>query len=636
MCGIAGTIVFNANAEKYSEQLHNATRALSKRGPDAQNVFIDRCAALGHARLSIIDTSEAGTQPMNDHTGRYVIVFNGEIYNYPALKKDLLQKGYVFHNNTDTEVLLNLYAEYGTDSLQHLNGFFAFAIYDKTNETVFMARDRMGIKPFLYYKDETRLVFASEMKAIVPFLENKQLHTEALYTYLQLNYTPAPFTMFKGVEKLSPGHYITADKTGSFEIKKYYSAQEPKEKEASKNNIGYENAQAQFELLLRQSVEKRLIADVPLGSFLSGGMDSSVIAMLAAQYSPNINTFSIGFKDEPYFDETYFANLVAKKIKTNHTVFSLSNNDLLQHLFDILDYLDDPFADSSAIAVYILCKETRNKITVALSGDGADELLGGYNKHYAEWNARNRKILNAFLKISSPVFGWFPQSRNSFFSNKARQLSRYAGGLKMTAAERYWRWCAFTDEKGAGNFLSKKINQNLDCGSYMNLKRSYTCYIDERKAMNDVFYADLHLVLPNDMLTKVDLMSMANSLEVRVPFLDHELVDFVFSLPSEYKITSKERKKILADTFRKQLPEEIFTRAKHGFEVPLLKWFRNELRSLIEDDLLNDRFVSEQNIFNTEAIKNLKQKLFSSSPGDAHAHVWALLVFQYWWKKHFN
>jgi asparagine synthase (glutamine-hydrolysing) len=312
----------------------------------------------------------------------------------------------------------------------------------------------------------------------------------------------------------------------------------------------------------------------------------------------------------------------------------LTNNDLYEHLFDILDYIDEPFADSSAIAVNILSRHTRSKVTVALSGDGADELFAGYNKHYAEYNARKGSLTNLLLKAGGPVLKTLPQSRNSKTGNLFRQLDRYAQGLNMNEKERYWRWCSFTTEQDAWKALAHLTSSKIDKAAYGQRKKEILQYINKGGSFNDVLYSDMHLVLQNDMLTKVDLMSMAHGLEVRVPFLAHNFVNFIFSLPSEYKIHNGERKRILKDAFRDMLPAELFSRPKHGFEVPLLKWFQGELRSLITDDLLSDSFIRAQGIFDPGAINQLKKQLFSSSPGEVQARIWGLIVFQYWCKKY--
>jgi len=434
--------------------------------------------------------------------------------------------------------------------------------------------------------------------------------------------------MIKNVRKLDPGNYLWI-KNNVVVQKEYYSI--PYHEKIDNGLVdSYEIASAKIYNLLEQSVENRMISDVPLGAFLSGGVDSSVIVALASKFTKQLNTFSIGFKDEPFFDETQYAQLVAKKFNTNHTVFSLSNDDLFSVLFNVLDYLDDPFADSSAIAVYILSQHTRRHVTVALSGDGADELFGGYMKHSGELKIRNAGISGSLLKSFNPLINMLPQSRNTMLSNKFRQLAKYVNGLSLNERERYWRWCSFINEFQAKELLKSEYNLS----EYQIRKEKVLVNIREG-GMNDVFYSDMKHVLVNDMLTKVDLMSMANSLEVRVPFLDYELVNYVFSLPDSYKVQGNIRKRILQDTFKPILPSEIYHRPKHGFEVPLLKWFRNDLFSLINDDLLSDGFIDAQNIFNLSETKKIKTRLQSNNPGDIHAQIWGLIVFQYWWKKYF-
>ncbi|MFA5782306.1 MAG: asparagine synthase (glutamine-hydrolyzing) [Bacteroidales bacterium] len=630
MCGITGIFAFRNEALPFLKRLDNAVQTLSKRGPDKNGTFFHSCVALGHARLSVIDTSDAASQPFTDNSGRYTIVFNGEFYNFKQHRDGLLKKGIQLKSQSDTEVLLYLYITEGPSCLEKINGFFAFAIYDKEEESLFIARDRIGIKPLFIYKDDEKFIFASELKALLQYGIHKELDYTSLFQYLQLNYIPGPFSILKNVTKLKPGKYLQIRKDEITE-KEYYKIPFQPGDEIKKYSVGYEDAQNIIFELLDNSVKLRMISDVPLGAFLSGGIDSSIIVALASKYTERLNTFSIGFKNEQLFDETRYAALVAEKYKTNHTVFSLSNDDLFSVLFEVLDYTDEPFADSSALAVYILSKHTRKHVTVALSGDGADELFGGYNKHRAEFRIRNAGVAEKSLRLLNPLWNVLPQSRNSAFANKIRQFSRFADGMNLSADERYWKWCGFADETEIENMLKVKINKE-----YSERKRQILQYISEKGSMHEVLYSDMHLVLQNDMLTKVDMMSMANSLEVRVPFLDHNLVSYAFSLPSEFKIDKRFGKKIIRDAFRKKLPDEIYHRSKHGFEVPLLKWFRKELKSFIFDELLNEDFVREQGLFDFVEISKLKEKLFSNSPGDAFARIWGLIVFQYWWKKYFK
>jgi asparagine synthase (glutamine-hydrolysing) len=633
MCGITGYYSLNPHSLSALNLTETATDSLAKRGPDSRGTYYHQKAGLGHRRLSIIDITDGASQPMSDESGRFTLVFNGEIYNYRELRKELEQEGVSFRSHSDTEVLLHMYKLYGKNCLHRLNGFFAFAIYDNISDHLFIARDRMGIKPLLYYKDEEFFAFASELKGLLAYNIPKKLNYQALYLFLQFNYVPAPLSMIKGVQKLMPGHYMEiSDKKVRTEA--YYTI--PYQKEAINNlELSYEQQQAQLIKLLEQSVQRRLIADVPLGAFLSGGIDSSVITALASRHTQELNTFSIGYKDEPFFDETHYAQLVAKKFQTEHTVFSLSNEDLYEHLHEILDYIDEPFADSSAIPVYILSQQTKKKASVALSGDGADELFSGYNKHMAAYHSLHGGFAALAIKNLLPLWNVLPKSRNTPLGNKVRQLQRFAIGMQYNEAERYWRWASITPEVRALNLLSFQSQQAIDEQQYLNSKKHLLRHFSQNGDLNELLLTDMELVLPNDMLTKVDLMSMANGLEVRVPFLDHEVVNFAFQLPISSKINSKMKKRILQDSFREVLPPELYQRPKHGFEVPLLKWFRGDLKTLILDDLLEDEFIKEQGIFELSEIRCLKEKLFSANPEDVHAQIWGLIVFQHWWKKYF-
>jgi len=630
MCGITGVFAFNLIGKFNMIHVTAATMALEKRGPDFQDIHLDEFVALGHRRLSIIDTSSIAHQPMWDETRRYCIIFNGEIFNYRELRKQLESQGIQFISQSDTEVLLNLFIRYGADCLPKLNGFFAFCIYDKREQTFFLARDRYGIKPMLYLFDEDKFLFASEMKSILEYGIDKELDYTSLHTYLQLNYIPAPDTIFTHVKKLMPGHYLNVGRR-KIESHCYYSIPVDKNYEAL---VSYDEAKEKLKTLLEDSVQRRLVADVPLGAFLSGGIDSSVITALASKHKSDLHTFSIGFRDEKFFDETAYASLVAKHFKTEHTVFSLTNDDLFAHVNSVLDYTDEPFADSSAINVYILSKETRKHATVALSGDGADEMLAGYNKHAAAYRMMHRGWKENMVSALAPVWDALPKSRNSSVGNKFRQLKRFADGMKLNSQERYWQWAGFAREAEVNALFSETSRSKFQQQEYETRKKELLRAIPEKETMNDILLTDMNLVLANDMLTKVDLMSMANGLEVRVPFLDYQVVNFLFSLPDDYKITSSIRKRILQDAFKDILPQKLYNRPKKGFEVPLLKWFRKEMKSLIVDDLLSEKNITEQGIFTYSEIAKLKRELFSSNPQDVHARIWALIVFQWWWRKY--
>jgi asparagine synthase (glutamine-hydrolysing) len=655
MCGITGAYAFTEKGKDFFGKLDAAVETLKLRGPDASGTSVHGNVALGHTRLAILDTSSAAAQPFHDPSGRYTIVFNGEIFNFRELKDEL--PDVVFATTSDTEVLLHLYIRYGDAMLSRLNGFFAFAIHDRDTDSLFLARDRMGIKPLLVYQDGDVLIFGSEMKALMAFGIPKEIDRTSQFLYHQFNYTPFPHTIFEGVKEVEPGSFLEirnqkseirhakdeigkeenggneaianrqSSRTCGINRKSFWTLPAPS---SPKTSLTYEAAQKELIRLMRLSVQRRMVSDVPLGSFLSGGIDSSVIATLAAEQTDKLRTFSIGYADEPHFDETKYAEAVAKRIGSEHTVFKLTNDDLFANLHQVLDYLDRPFADSSCLPVYILCKETRKHVTVALSGDGADELFSGYNKHAAEFRARSGGGANAAIAALRPLWHLLPSSRNSKWGNTVRQLRKFSDGLNLSPADRYWSWASFLPEKDVAELMGEDIHLSEE---YLLRKKTLTEELRGAHGMDEMLYADLHQVLRNDMLTKVDLMSMANSLEVRVPFLDHEVVEFACSLPEHFKINSQMRKRIVQDAFRPMLPPELYQRPKQGFEVPLLKWFRTELRSMLHDDLLNGNFIVEQGMFSPVKVRSLLQNLDSNDPGDAATHVWNLMVFQHWWKR---
>ena len=628
MCGITGIITSSEEAAKYFSAIKSATLALHHRGPDSSGSFSDFNALLGHTRLSIIDTSHASDQPFYSPDGRFVIVYNGEIFNFKELRKNLLDKGVTFTTSGDTEVLLQLYINEGDKFLDKVNGFFAFAIYDKLQKTLFIARDRLGIKPLYYYWDGGKFIFASEMKALMSYPFERKIDNASLCEYLQLNYIPAPNTMLEGVKKFPVGNFAKINYNDRELIfTPFYK--EPYFEGCDNKNISYENAVKSFYDLLDNSVQKRLLADVPLGTFLSGGLDSSAITAIASLHKKNINSFSIGYKDEPLFDETQYAELVSRKLGTEHHTFKLDNSDLFGELYNILDTLGEPFGDSSAIPMYILCRKARQYVKVSLSGDGGDELMGGYNKHMAEFKLRKSPYLGLMTKSVAPFLNLIPHSRNTVIGNRVRQVLRFSKGAKLNLPDRYWEWASIADE-GKALKLIKTKNENLKT-VLAGRKGAYLSLLDND--LNSLFYADIKLVLQNDMLVKTDLMSMANSLEVRSPLLDYRLVEYLFSLPYKFKINEHSQKRILKDAVSHLLPQEIMQRKKQGFEVPLLKWFKTELKGSIESLWLADDYIESQGIFDSGYIKSLKNQLYSSNPQDAVAQIWGLIVFQHWYKR---
>jgi len=626
MCGITGIYAFNEIGRLFSVNLTASNQAIKHRGPDQDGTYYDYYCAMAHRRLSIIDLTEDGRQPMSDETGRYTIVFNGEIYNYRPLRQKLEKLGYSFRSKSDTEVLLKMYIHFKEECLTQLHGFFGFAVHDKEDNSLFIARDRMGIKPIVYYLDEDKFLFASEIAALLAFNIPKEVDAVSAYQYFQLNYVPAPHTMFKNVFKLLQGHYIKI-KNKDIEIKKWFEPTYVPHQNLSK--ISYDDAKKELIRLLEQSVEERMVADVPLGTFLSGGIDSSTVTALAAKLTPHLNTFSVGYRDEPLFDETHYAELVAQRYYTNHTVFKLSTQDFFDNIFDLLQYYAEPFGDSSAIPTYILCKNTRQKVTVALSGDGGDEVFAGYRKYYGEYRARQGGLIPTMLKLAYPVLDALPKTRNSFIGNKIRQLHRFSGSMYLSAEERYWYLCSWRQEQDALALLSEKMLSGFDKDEYHKRKKILTQYI-KGDDLNEVLYSDIKMLLTNDMLHKVDSMSMAVALEVRVPFLDHRIVNFAFSLPAEYKIDKQMKKKILQDAVRHLLPAELYNRPKQGFDVPLAKGYKTALRPWIES-LLDKDFIKEQGYFNVELTETLKKTIFETNNFD-QTQVWGLLAFQHWWK----
>ena len=591
---------------------------------------------------------------MSDPSGRYTIVFNGEVYNFKDIREELEKAGERFHSHTDTEVVLRSYILWGKLALNRFNGFFAFAIYDKQKNELFIARDRFGIKPLLYSPPSpgergsggeageapserpvgaADFFFASEMKAIMAYPISHDLDRVSLLQYLHLNYIPAPHSIFRNVKKLLPGHFITVNNSG-LQIKKWYRLPEAS---PAGVDLTYEEQCDALKMLLEASVKRRLISDVPLGAFLSGGIDSSIIVALGSQHTSKLKTFSIGFPDQPYFDETEYANAVAQKYATDHTVFPVTRSDLLANLEPTLDYIDEPFADSSALLVNMLSRHTRQRVTVSLSGDGGDELFAGYRKHRAEFLIRKGGPRPALIQALRPLWKALPKSREGRFTDLIRKLERFADAARLPSDERYWRLCGYASDLEALSMLRLE-DETLPSSllpELMSRKAIITGRIIAEDTLSSALRTDLEFILPNDMLHKVDLMSMAHSLEVRVPFLDHHVVEFVTALPEQSKINPSVQKRILRDTFGHLLPSQLLSRPKRGFEVPLLNWLRHDLREMT-NDLLGNRFIQEQGLFSPESIGRLRSQLHSRNPGDAPSRIYGLIVFQHWWRRYLS
>ncbi len=625
MCGIVGGIDLQAGQPDKVPAYRAALDTLKLRGPDGQRLWhaqndAGRQVYLGHARLSILDLSDAAFQPMWDADDRYGIIFNGEIFNYRELKTELTAAGENFNTTSDTEVLLRLYMREGAACISRLNGFFALAIYDRYTDTLLLARDRYGVKPLYVYQDAAHLSFASEMKALYALGIPRTLNPQALHAYLRFNYVPQPMSMVQGVRQVPVGHHLTISRGVVHSSVAYYTLPQ----RVVQPVPTYADAQRELFTLLEDAVQRRLVADVPVGVFLSGGIDSSAVAALAARHKKPLHTFSIGFTNKLY-DETHYAQSVARLLGTEHTVFTLSEEDLFASVAGVLDYMDEPFADPSALNVYILSQHTRKHVTVALSGDGADELAGGYSKHWGEWRTRSGGLLNGLFKAASPLLQHIPSHRNSTAGRKLYQAKKYAAGLAQTAEARYTSWASVLDEQTVNSLLRNPVQQ-YDLG-----------LPSMQGGMNDVLRADFSLVLPSDMLTKVDRMSMAQSLEVRTPFLDYRVVDYVMGLPAEYKINATMRKRIVQDAFRSILPPELYNRPKQGFEVPVRGLLLHpNMQPRLNQFVRNRDYIEAQGLFNYNAIENLWQTIQARRNDKEDWTLWALVVFQQVYQRYFQ
>lgn len=624
MCGILGIVSFNNTVSE--ELITSMSSKLVHRGPDDKGIFSNGKVAFGHQRLSVIDLV-TGNQPMFSDDKSVVIVYNGEIYNHKEIRGALEKTGYLFKTTSDTEVIIKAYQEYGLDGmLSKLEGMFVFAIYDKEKEKVYIGRDRFGEKPLYYYKNKEAFYFASELKAIKKFIKSPEIDTLALNLFFTLTYIPAPYTIYSEVKKLQQGSYIEIDIGATFHLKNYYDLAE---KINSFDYIkDYEKAKSDLRELLFNSVRQRLISDVPFGAFLSGGIDSSIIAAVMARLSDKpIKTFTIGFKERQY-DESRRAEIIAKHIGSDHTVHFLTFKDLLGVVDEVIEQFDEPFGDSSALPTYFVSKITRQYVKVALTGDGADELFGGYDKYLAPYYAEKLNRLPSLLKLiiksgtqaipNTPITGHFLRKSIKVINNA--ELNHFDLHLNLMSL----------------GFNEAERKSLIKPDYYIPVKSEVEKYYNRIDRMNDMdkgFFTDIMLVLEGDMLTKVDRMSMLHSLETRVPFLDYRIVEFSQCLPLEFKILGKNKKRILKDTFRDLLPDETLKFSKKGFGVPINFWFKNELRNELES-VLNKNEIEKQGLFNYNEIQRLLDEHLSSKSNHT-AKLWCLFVFQKWYRTQF-
>jgi len=618
MCGITGFVTHSFSSKNHENNIIRSIETLKKRGPDHQSYELFERAGLGHTRLSIIDLTSHANQPITDNSGRYSIVFNGEILNYKDLRKEL---GLPDNVTSDTEVLLYSYMKWKEDCLEKLNGFFAFVIYDKLEHSVFMARDRFGIKPLLYSISGNTLFFASELKALLAYPIPRIISNDALSSFFRLSYIPQSLSIYDNIHKIQPGEFAIYQGT---DLKRSYYYQIPR----SVQHIDYQEAQTLLREKFDQAVDYWITSDTPIGAFLSGGVDSSVVVALAAAKTKNLKTFSVSFPDSPFHDESIYAREVAERYNTSHTEIPITQNDLYSYVDEVLNYLDEPFADSSAIPSYALCAKVSKDVKVSLSGDGADEIFGGYEKYRGAYLSRKFQKLSPLARLVNPALKSLPMSRDSFLLNKIRKISRFNNGLSMNAEQRYWSWSSFNSEE-----VVKELLQNSIYKANWN-RNIFDKKLENFNDLNDILWRDSKMVLAGDMLTKVDMTSMANSLEVRPLFLEHNIVNFAFSLPDHYKIDNVLKKRILIDSFKSLLPQRVYNRPKQGFSVELLPFFKNKYWEKINDLYLSDKLIKEQEIFNLRSIQNLKKNLKSGKAEDMQALLWSLIVFQNFYLKY--
>ncbi len=556
--------------------------------------------------------------------GTKIIVFNGEIYNYIVLKNDLISKGYVFKTNSDTEVILKLYEIEGPKSFGKLDGMFAFSIYDKSLEKLFIARDYFGEKPLFYTRYEASFIWASELKSLISALDTKPtIETRSLSLYFQLTYIPAPFTIFKDIFKLEPNHFIEFDCVkNELSIKEIVRPKHEFIVESKKDAIKLTHD------LVQKCVYSRSISDVPLGTFLSGGVDSSIISLcLAQQEDAKIDTFSVGFMKKD-FDETDKSRIVAKLINSNHHEFYISENDMTRYIDEIIINFDEPFADSSALATFLLSKKTKEFVKVALTGDGGDEVFGGYNKYYiAKLNQKYTSLINPKLHLN--ILKVFDKSFIATEDNRGFNFK----------INRLLKSISYNDDFYF-NILSLGFTDS-ELKSYLNLTTYYPnsflyfkeMFNSQKKSISDFRYIDKQLSLEGDMLVKVDRASMLASLECRSPFLNKELWDFSSQLPDNYLINRWDKKHILKESFKEYFPKNFLNKSKKGFGVPVGDWLRSELRMELLS-YIDYQFLKKQNIFNFESISKLVLNHLENKI-DNTFRVWTFYCFQKWYKNIF-
>ncbi len=618
MCGLLGHVVM-AGCGADAEAVRQGNRALVHRGPDGGGqVDLGQCS-LAHRRLSVIDL-EGSPQPWRSECGRYHLVFNGEIYNYRALRKELEQRGYRFRSDGDTEVLLNLYIEHGESCLEKLNGMFAFAVWDSRERLLFMARDRLGEKPLYYARSSGQLAFASELVALGGFdFVDRGLDTRAVDDFFAHQYIGEDRTIYKGIRKLRPAHWLRW-REGRVETGCYWTLPRQQLSTAPVAQLCEE-----LEWLVRDSVNMRLHADVPLGMFLSGGLDSSLVAYTVRELGHDPQAFTIGFSDSSY-DESRNARAVARALALRQQTEVVDLGDV-QQLNEILDAFGEPYADPSAIPTWTLCRFARQEVTVALSGDGVDELFGGYRRYYARSLLQRLPMHPRYLKnrLVERLVGLFPES-SAYYGNSLTKKLRLFYGLISRLVESPGDPLAQTFSLGERQRL---LGDDRVSPSGFELLGKLD--IEGLDAVSQMMFADQMTYLPEDILVKVDRMSMQHGLEVRNPFLDHRLAEFAARLPLELKIRGKVQKYLVRHCYRENLPPESVQRAKHGFSVPLGRWFREGLKTPFENQVLDGKAVEDM-LDRKEVLGMWEQH--QRGQADFGFKLWSIYVFCRWYHRY--
>ena len=622
MCGITGIFDTNGNRAINESLLHTMNESQFHRGPDEGGIHIEPGLGLGHRRLSIIDIS-TGQQPMFNHDGSVCIVFNGEIYNFREIRTELEQLGYQFATNSDTETIVHAWEAWGEKCVSKLRGMFAFAIWDRKLDTLFLARDRVGIKPLFYaLLPDGHFIFGSELKALTSHTGlERQLEPEAIEEYFSFGYVPEPRTIYKNVYKLSPGHSLCITRgRGVDEPKCYWDL-------TFETSTEIDLAGVTGELIERfkEAVNIRLVSEVPLGAFLSGGVDSGgVVSMMAQLQSDPVNTCAIGF-NEKKFNETEFAQMVAERYQTNHFTETVDPND-----FDLLDHLaslyDEPYADSSAIPTYRVCELAKQRVTVALSGDGGDETFAGYRRY--KWHMNEEKLRGLLpLNVRKPIFGALGKvyPKADWAPRVLRAKSTFQS-LALDSVQGYFHTVSHTRDQERSLLFSDQFKRELQGYTALEVFRGHAKRFRGEDILSLIQYLDFKTYLVGDILTKVDRASMAHALEVRVPILDHQFLEWCAQLPSSIKLKGQSTKDIFKKALEPHLPDDVLYRPKMGFGVPLAEWFRGPLKERVRYTLLGES-LADSGFFNMDHVRSIVNQ-HQNGTRDFSTAIWSLFMFE--------